>query len=204
VERSLEILSTIANPQRRSLWSRFGWEGTRGRGRASSGGDCRRRHALLPDLVLARRLDGVAVIGCGIALRVIANVGLRPIATQLDVPHSTVRTWWHRFRARSPTTLAPLQRPRRGAGWHRRHAGLCRNSRVPRPTVVPTETSDGLLVVGNVDGQRPLPSPPAQYGRPLKRVQRGTVMRMIGPDVEAAGVPGRHVETPDRLGREHR
>jgi IS5 family transposase len=24
----------------------------------------------------------------------------------LDVPHSTVRTWWHRFRARSPTTLA--------------------------------------------------------------------------------------------------
>ena len=67
---------------------------------------CRRSHALLPDLVLARRLDGVAVIGRGIALRVIANVGLRPIATQLDVPHSTVRTWWQRFRARSPTTLA--------------------------------------------------------------------------------------------------
>ena len=67
---------------------------------------CRRTHALLPDLVLARRLDGVAVIGRGIALRVITNVGLRPIATQLDVPHSTVRTWWHRFRTRSPTTLA--------------------------------------------------------------------------------------------------
>jgi hypothetical protein len=67
---------------------------------------CRRTHALLPDLVLARRLDGVAVIGRGIALRVIANLGLRPIATQLDVPHSTVRTWWQRFRARSPTTLA--------------------------------------------------------------------------------------------------
>jgi hypothetical protein len=47
--------------------------------------------------------------GChrrGIALRVIANVGLRPIAAQLDVPDSTVRTWWQRFRARSPTTLA--------------------------------------------------------------------------------------------------
>lgn len=44
---------------------------------------CRRTHALLPDLVLARWLDGVAVIGHGITLRVIANVGLRPIATQL-------------------------------------------------------------------------------------------------------------------------
>jgi hypothetical protein len=67
---------------------------------------CRRTHALLPDLVLVRRLDEVAVIGRGLALKVLANVGLRPIATQLDVPHSTIRTWWHRFRARSPTTLA--------------------------------------------------------------------------------------------------
>jgi hypothetical protein len=67
---------------------------------------CRRTHALLPDLVLARRLDDVAVIGHGMALKVMTNLGLRPIAMQLDVPHTTVRTWWHRFRARSPTTLA--------------------------------------------------------------------------------------------------
>jgi len=53
-----------------------------------------------------RRLDDVAAIGHGMALKVMTNLGLRPIATQLDVPHSTVRTWWHRFRARSPTTLA--------------------------------------------------------------------------------------------------
>jgi hypothetical protein len=67
---------------------------------------CRRTHALLPDLVLARRLDEVAVIGHGMALKIMTNLGLRPIALQLDVPHTTVRTWWHRFRARSPTTLA--------------------------------------------------------------------------------------------------
>jgi hypothetical protein len=63
----------------RSIWIR--------RGRCAV---CRRTHALLPDLVLARRLDEVAVIGRGIALRVIADVGLRPIATQLDVPHTTI------------------------------------------------------------------------------------------------------------------
>ena len=68
--------------------------------------DCRRTHALLPGLVLARRLDAVAVIGRGIALKVLANVGLRRIAEQLGVPHTTVRTWWHRFGARSPTLQA--------------------------------------------------------------------------------------------------
>ena len=67
---------------------------------------CRRTHALIPDLVLARRLDEVADIGRGLALKVMTNLGLRPIAVQLNVPHSTVRTWWHRFRARSPTLLA--------------------------------------------------------------------------------------------------
>jgi hypothetical protein len=72
------------------------------RGRCSI---CRRTHALLPDLVLARRLDEVAVIGRGIALKVASSVGLRPIAEHLDVPHPTIRTWWRRFLARSPTLL---------------------------------------------------------------------------------------------------
>src|SRR5689334_17831887 len=67
---------------------------------------CHRTHALLPDLVLARRLDEVTVIGRGLASKVIADVGLRGIAEHLDVPHTTVRTWWRRFRARSPTMLA--------------------------------------------------------------------------------------------------
>jgi transposase-like protein len=60
---------------------------------------------LLPDLVLARRLDDVAVIGRGVALKVMASVGLRAIAGDLDVPHTTVRTWWRSFQARSATLV---------------------------------------------------------------------------------------------------
>ncbi len=60
----------------------------------------------MPDLVLAGRLDEVAVIGRGIVWKVMANVGLRAIAEHLDVPHTTVRTWWRRFQTRSPTLLA--------------------------------------------------------------------------------------------------
>jgi hypothetical protein len=62
---------------------------------------CRRSHALLPDLVLARRLDVVDVIGEGLALKVVSGRGLRPIAEHLSVPHTTARTWWQRFRLRS-------------------------------------------------------------------------------------------------------
>jgi transposase-like protein len=72
------------------------------RGRCSG---CRRTHALLPDLVLARRLDAVAVIGRGLALKVVQRLGLRTIAEQLGVPHTTVRSWWRRFRARAPTLV---------------------------------------------------------------------------------------------------
>lgn len=66
---------------------------------------CRRSQALLPDLLLARRLDVVAVIGTAVQLKIATDVGLRTVAEQLDVPHTTVRTWWQRFRARSPTLL---------------------------------------------------------------------------------------------------
>src|SRR5687767_7975473 len=69
------------------------------RGRCST---CRRSHALLPDLVLAQRLDAVEVIGIGLARKLTSGHGLRPIAEQLAVPHSTVRSWWRRFRVRSP------------------------------------------------------------------------------------------------------
>lgn len=67
---------------------------------------CRRSHALLPDLLLARRLDGVAVIGEGLQLTVLAGLGLRPVADRLDVPHTTLRGWWRRFRVRAPGLLA--------------------------------------------------------------------------------------------------
>jgi len=43
--------------------------------------------------------------GALIAVKVMANVGLRPIAEHLDVPHTPVRTWWRRFQARSPTLV---------------------------------------------------------------------------------------------------
>lgn len=79
----------------RQIWIR--------RGRCAA---CRRSHALLPDLVLARRLDAVEVIGRGLALKVVQRLGLRPIGEQLGVPHTTVRTWWRRFRARAPTLVA--------------------------------------------------------------------------------------------------
>jgi len=74
------------------------------RGRCSA---CRRSHALLPDLVLVRRLDAVAVIGASVARKLMSDgLGLRPIAEQLDVPHTTVRSWWQRFQTRSPLLLA--------------------------------------------------------------------------------------------------
>jgi hypothetical protein len=55
------------------------------RGRCAA---CRRSHALLPDLVLVRRLDVVAVIGNALLLKIARGLGLRPIAEQLDVPHT--------------------------------------------------------------------------------------------------------------------
>jgi hypothetical protein len=73
------------------------------RGRCSL---CRRSHALLPDLVLARRLDEVEVIGQGVALKAAGERGLRPIAEHLGVPHTTVRTWWSRFRRHLPLMTA--------------------------------------------------------------------------------------------------
>jgi hypothetical protein len=84
-----------APPVEQRIWIR------RGRCRA-----CRRTHALLPDLVLVQRLDVVDVIGRGLALKVVQQLGLRRVAEQLGVPHPTVRSWWWRFRARAPTVLA--------------------------------------------------------------------------------------------------
>ena len=52
------------------------------------------------------RLDAVEVIGASLARKLTSRLGLRPIAEQFDVPHTTVRSWWQRFQARSPTLLA--------------------------------------------------------------------------------------------------
>ncbi len=67
---------------------------------------CRRSHALLLNLLLVRRLDDMTVIGQGLQLTVLAGLGLRGVAGQLEVPHTTLRSWWRRFRARAPMLLA--------------------------------------------------------------------------------------------------
>ncbi|HLF04658.1 MAG TPA: DUF6431 domain-containing protein [Anaerolineales bacterium] len=78
------------------LWIRRGWCRR-----------CRRTHALLPSFLFTRRLDPAAVIGAALSLAVEGH-GLRPIAQQLAVPHTTVRDWWRRLRIRAPTLLASL------------------------------------------------------------------------------------------------
>src|SRR5438105_1757816 len=40
--------------------------------------------------------------GPGLALAA-SGLGLRAVARRLDVPHTTARSWWRRFRARAPT-----------------------------------------------------------------------------------------------------
>jgi transposase-like protein len=69
---------------------------------------CRSSHALLPDFLLFRRLDVVGTIGQVLDLRARVGVGVRALARQFDLPRATLRGWWDRFRARSPTLLAHL------------------------------------------------------------------------------------------------
>lgn len=69
---------------------------------------CRSSHALLPDFLFVRRLDDVASIGQVLALRATVGVELRALARRFDLPRATLRGWWDRFRARSPTLLAEM------------------------------------------------------------------------------------------------
>ena len=77
------------------------------RGRCAA---CRRSHALLPDLTLVRRLDVVKVIGTALVLKVIDGLRWRPIAERLDLPLTTLRSWWQRFRSRAPLLLTMCTR----------------------------------------------------------------------------------------------
>jgi transposase-like protein len=63
---------------------------------------------LLPDFLFFRRLDEVATIGQVLALRAGAEIELRALARRFDLPRETLRGWWDRFRARSPTLLAEV------------------------------------------------------------------------------------------------
>jgi hypothetical protein len=69
---------------------------------------CRSSHALLPDFLFFRRLDEVATIGQVLALRAGVELELRALARRFDRPRGTLRGWWDRFRARSPTLLAEV------------------------------------------------------------------------------------------------
>jgi hypothetical protein len=81
------------------IWIRRGWCAA-----------CRRSHALLPDLLFVRRLDVVTIIGTAMRLKVIDDLGFRPIAERVDVPLTTLRTWWQRFRTRSSLLLSSCTR----------------------------------------------------------------------------------------------
>jgi len=60
---------------------------------------CRCSHAVLPDFVAKRRLDGLEVIGQAIEA-LAAGTGARPVAERTGVPHTTVRDWRRRVAAR--------------------------------------------------------------------------------------------------------
>ena len=64
---------------------------------------------LLPDLLLSRRRDEVAVIGAAIEAKV-AGLGHRPIAERLGVPKDTVRGWLRRFVVRADQVRAHFTR----------------------------------------------------------------------------------------------
>lgn len=61
---------------------------------------CLGTHVLLPEVVLLRRQDEVAVIGEAIEANV-AGEGCRGIASRLGVPADTVRGWLRRFFGRA-------------------------------------------------------------------------------------------------------
>lgn len=66
---------------------------------------CAVTHALVPAFCLLRRLDAVEVIGAGF-LAGVNGAGMRTVTAGLDVPHTTVRGWWRRLRARAPMIAA--------------------------------------------------------------------------------------------------
>lgn len=68
-------------------------------------GPCGDSHALLPEFVTHGRLDGVEVIGAALTAMT-AGAGARTVAAGVGVPHTTVRDWRRRFRARAALLVA--------------------------------------------------------------------------------------------------
>ena len=62
---------------------------------------CAVTHALLPGFALVRRLDVVETIGQAIEAVTGRRAGVRPVARELGVPHTTARGWLRRFAMRA-------------------------------------------------------------------------------------------------------
>jgi hypothetical protein len=62
----------------------------------------------LPDFLLERRLDEVAVIGQALALGIVGGLGMRRVAERLGAPMTTAREWRRRFQLRAPALAAAL------------------------------------------------------------------------------------------------
>lgn len=83
-------------PPEHHIWIRRGWCA-----------HCRRTQALLPSFLFVRRLDADPVIGSAFT-RAAGGRGTRPIAQQVGLPHTTVRDWWRRAKAKAAKLLAAL------------------------------------------------------------------------------------------------
>jgi hypothetical protein len=93
------------------------WSFARGRPVRSAGGllelrprrgrchGCAKTHVLLPDVVICRRVDTVAVIGRAL-MAAARGTGCKAVAVLVDRPFSTVRGWLRRARARAHTLAA--------------------------------------------------------------------------------------------------
>jgi len=67
---------------------------------------CRTSHALVPSFCLLDHLDVFEVIGTAIAAIAADGRGVRPVAAEADVPHTTARDWVRRFCRRADLLAA--------------------------------------------------------------------------------------------------
>lgn len=101
-ELACPVCAGVLRPWGYARWrsSRREHDSVRHRPRRVSCSACARTHVLLSSAWLARRADGVAVIGAALLARA-TGAGHRPIAAGLGRPASTVRGWLRRFQARA-------------------------------------------------------------------------------------------------------
>jgi hypothetical protein len=78
---------------------------------------CRAGHAVLPDFVVARRLDTAEVIGAAVAAAAGAPGAARGTALLAGVPTRTVRSWRARFTAISMPLVIGFSALAAGRGW---------------------------------------------------------------------------------------